>query len=440
MAFSNTAAGGEYVSAGAMGARGLYSTKRKYSLSDEIVYQNRGDNLFDNILRMELRTITVDDPEPKLLTKQEAPIKFDVHSDGTTSAGGIDEDTLRISDTEAKFLQANDVLMCNNIFCDSDGANYATTKYNTGYSAETMIVSTVTLSGAASGIANVVVKRGNGYQPSSSVTTVLTEYKLIRLGNAFEDGFSAPTAIWHEPTAIQNYCQLFSKTWQETETESNMNIFGKETMPKKAVRKRKEFFREIDAALLFGRKGRHVINGQHQWTTGGIVEYIPYNAAGGSLDATNRYIDFGGAFNMQTWREKAEIIFRYGSQEKTLFCGGKFFTVLYNNLEKFIVMNDGLTKKWGWHVYDIETGHGLMHLLRHPILRELDTSTSEWAYDAIVVDLQYVELMKMKGMDVKIKTGVEENDEHQKKNEIYAQLGLRRSHPSAHAVIYGITG
>jgi len=436
MAFTTTPASAEYVSQGSVGVRGTYTTKRKYSLSDLIVWQDRKWNMFDNILRREARTITVDDPEPKVLTKQESPIKFSVRSDGTTTT--LDEDTLRISDTLAKFLQAGDILSCNQIFCDSDGAAYSTTKYSSGYTPESMIVDSVTLSGTAAGISTVIVSRGNGYRPTSSVTTVLTEYKLIKLGNALEDGGTAPLAIWHEPNQVQNFCQLFSKTWSETETETNMNTYGKETMAQKAMRKRKEFFREVDSALLFGRKASDIRNSQTRWRTGGIVEYMP--GASAALDGTSRFIDFSGAFDLETFREKMEIVFRYGSDSKVGFCGGKFFTVLYNTLEKFIVANDGLSRKWGWQVFDLETGHGIVHLLRHPILSEYDTSGQAWAFDMIGVDLEYVDLMVMKNMDVRIKTGVNDDDEHQAKDEIYAQLGLRRTHPTAHFTIYGITG
>jgi len=438
MAFSNTAAAAEYVHRGAVGVKGTYTTKRKYSLSDLIVWQERKWNKFDNILRTEGQTITVDDPEPKILTKQEAPIKFDLHSDGTTTT--LDEDTARISDTEAKFLQAGDVLICNEVFCDSDGAAFSTDKFDATdeYTPEMVIVSSVTLGGAASGIANVVLKRGNGACPTSSVTTLLTEYKLVKNGNALEDGGDAPTAIYHEPNQVQNYCQFFSKTWQETETQSNMNVFGKETMADKGKRKRLEFFREVENALMFGRKYKDTYNGQSRWFTGGIVEYIA--TATTALDSTTRYLDFSGAFDLETWREKMEIVFRYGGESKVAFCGGKFFTVLYNNLEKFIRANDTLSKKWGFEVYTLETGHGLLHLMRHPLFTEYDTSNEAYAYDCLIVDPAYVWVMIHKGMDVKVKANVQDRDEHTKKNEIYSQLGLRRTHPTAHAYIHGITG
>ena len=101
-----------------------------------------------------------------------------------------------------------------------------------------MIVTNVALSGAASGVANVTVARGNGYSTAApaatTVSTVLTEYKLIKIGNHLEDGGTAPTPKYHEPNNVQNYCELFSRTWSETETESNLEVYGKETMADKA--------------------------------------------------------------------------------------------------------------------------------------------------------------------------------------------------------------
>jgi len=436
MAFNTTRGNAEYVSSGSTGVLGQYTTKRKYSLSDLIVWQDRKWGMFDNILRRELKTITVDDPEPKTLTKQETPVKFSVKSDGTTTT--VDEDTLRISDTLAKFLQAGDKLICNQIFCDSDGANYSTTKFNSSYTPESMIIDSVSLSGASSGVANVIVSRGNGSKPSSSVQTVLTEYKLIRVGNHLEDGGTAATPKWHEPNAEQNYCELFSRTWSETETESNTNVYGKETMAQKARRNTKDLMREVDMALFFGRKARDQRNGQSRWRTGGIVEFLPTSST--ALDSTARHIDFSGAFDLETFREKMEIAFRYGSDTKVAFCGGKFFTVLYNTLEKFITMNDGLSRKWGWTVMEMETGHGILQFLRHPMFTEFDTSGQAWAYDMVGVDLDYVDLMILQNMDFKIKTSVNDDDEHQRKDEVYGQIGLHRTHPSAHFMIYGVTG
>jgi hypothetical protein len=439
MSSSTTPAAQGYIAQGNTGVRGIETTKRKYSLSDQIVWNNRNWAMFDNILRQELQVVTVDDMEPKLFVKDETPVKFTCHSNGADTT--YEGDTMYISDTQAKWLQANDVLSCNQIFCDSDGAAYTTTKFASGYVPETIVVESVSLSTPTSGIAKVIVKRGNGYQQSAAaagvVSTVSTDHVWLKQGNSLQDGWTAPTAIWQEPSELYNYLQNFSRTWQESENEKNTNMFAKETMADKAKRNRIDFFREREHALLFGRRARNVVNSQSAWRTGGLVEFIPYT---GALDSVSRFINFAGSFDYDTFREKAEIIFRYGSQNKVAFCGGKFFTALLNNFDKYITTNPKLEAKWGGKVLDLETGHGSLHLLRHPVLSELDATDQAWAYDCIVADLAYVKLMIMQGMDVRVKTNVQDNDVHYEKAELYGTCGLYRSNPSAHAYVYGITG
>lgn len=440
MAYNNTPGSAEYVHSGAVGVRGIYTTKRRYDLSDKIVYQDRRLAMFDFLLREKMSKLTVADCEPKVFTKQENPMTFSNHSDDTDT--NYEGDTLRISDTQAKWLQQYDVLTCHDLFCDSDGAAYSTTKFSSGYAPETMIVNSVTLSGTATGIAKILVTRGNGYSQASAaagtVSTILTEYKLTKSGNTMQDGWTAVTPKWAEPTDVQNYLQTFSRTWGETEHQKNTVMYGKETMSDKAVMNRRDLMREIEHALFFGRKSKHVVSGQDQFKTGGIVEYVP--GASASLDGDARLINFSGAFDLELMRQYAEIIYRYGSDTKWWFCGGKFFTVLLNTLEKFIVMNDNLSRRWGWNVYELETGHGVALLMRHPLFTEISQGDNDYSYDIAVVDPEYVDLMVMNNMDIRVKSSVQDNDVHIMEDEITGTLGLRRTHPSAHAYIYGITG
>lgn len=436
MAFSATPAAAEYVKQGPLGVGDVYSGKRKYSLSDLIVFQERSNALLDTILRMEAKTVTVTDPEPKVLTMQEAPVRFDVSVASSSSGLGPDDDTVGISDAQALFLQQGDVLMCPDIFCDATGTAYSTTKY--AYPPETMIISSVQLSGLSSGNALVRVARANGSAPTSGVTQISTSMKLIHQGNALNDGGNAPNPVSHEPTDVQNYCQFFSKTWGVTDSEKPLDVYGKMTPAQRAEMKRKEFFRQKEIAYFFGRKARITQSGGAvQWLTGGLVEFVP--AAGTALDGETRLIDFGGAFDLGRLRELTERIYRYGNTQKVKhwFCGGKFFSVLYNALEKFIHVNDQYSKRYGWAVYELELGHGIAMLHRHPMLTEATTTGNEYGMDAVIADLDYVKLMKY--IDVSVRA-LDPGRAHRDESEIYCQDGLWRTFPDAHAVLYGITG
>lgn len=441
MAFNTTAGSAEYVAQGAIGVAGQYTTKRKYSLSDLIIFQERSYAMLDNIFMQESRVIDVDDPQPKVLTMQECPVKFNIKSDDTDTT--YEGDTLRLSDTQAVFLQANDVLQVTDLFCDTDGANYTTTKYGSGYNPETVLVQSVTLSGAASGVANVIVRRGNGYNTAApgagTVTTILSEYKLIHMGNALSDYGNAATPIQFEPTDVQNYCQFRSRTWSESSQEAPLNVYGKMTMAQKAAMKRKEFFRSREISAFMGIKSSHTSNNNRlQLKEGGIVEFVPRAAT--ALDGTSRLIDFGGAFDLGLLRQNTEIIYRYGNSGmvKHWFVGGKFFTVLYNALEKFISVNDEYSRRYGWKVFELELGHGIAMLHRHPLFTDLSTSSNEYSMDAVIVDLEY--LYNMNYIPVQTRNNVQANNVHGREDEIFGQKGVHRTFPDAHAVIYGITG
>lgn len=437
MAFSTTAAAAEYVHSGATTTRGLYTSRRKYSMSDLIVWQERNWAKLDNLLRVEARKITVDDPEPKVLSAQETPVSFDLKSDDTTTT--YDQDTQRISDTLAKWLQAGDVLQCPQVFCDTDGANYTTVKFGGGYQPETMIVQSVTLSGASSGVANVLVRRGNGNSTATSgtVQTMLSEYKLIKLSNALADGGDAPTAKDHEPTEVQNYLQFHSRTVKEDSVASEINIYGKETFEQKTARKRKEALREAEFAKFFGRQNKHTQSGASQRTEGGIVEYIA--TATTALDSTSRFFNQGGSLDLDALREDMEVAFRYGSETKYLFAGGQFFSALYNLLDKKLVYNDKVSNRIGFRVSEWDCGHGLLMISRHPLFTEYNTTTMPYGYDAVGVDLEYIWLMVYQNHDWQMKD-IDPGRAHTKEREIFGMEGLRRTHPSAHFYVHGITG
>lgn len=434
MAFSSTPAAAGYVKQGPLGVGDVYSGKRKYSLSDLIVFQERTYAMLDTILRMELKTVPVTDPEPKVLTMAEAPVKFDVGT-ASSSENGYDDNVVGIADAQALFLQAGDILAAPDVFCDETGANYSTTKGT--YPAETMVVESVTLSGLSSGQAKVNVARGNGSKPTASVTQLSTAMDLIHIGNSLVDGGNAANPVSHEPTDVQNYCQFFSETYGVTTSEKPLEVYGKMTPAQRAEFTRRKFFRKHEAAMFFGRKAVLTQSGgAKQWLTGGMAEFVPLAAT--AIDGETRDIDFGGAFDLGRLRELTERIYRYGNSQKVKhwFCGGKFYTYLYNALEKFIHVNDAYSRKYGWAVYELELGHGIAMLHRHPLLTDMSTSGNEYGADAMIMDLEFLKLMNY--IDVSVRQ-LDPGRAHRDETEIYCQNGLWRTFPDAHARIFGIT-
>lgn len=421
-----------FVTKGAPGVKGHFTDNRKFSLSDLIVWQERRWAKLDMALRMKSQVVAVDDPQPKVITNLEAPIKFAVT---TASSDGINtEDTLGMTDANAAFIQSGDVFEVSGLFCNATGTTYGTTKLGSDLFPETVICTAVTPSGLAAGTAKVVVSRGNGNDPASP-TEIATTMFLIHIGNALSDDANAPTPIHFEPAHIQNNCQFFSRTWSMTDQEKPLNTYGKMSMEDRAAVKRKEFFRGKELAMFRGRKSNPTINNKDQLLTGGILEFIPI--AGDAIDGETRIIDFGGPFDLETYMTNTEIIGRYGSDVKWSFVGGKHLSALWSSFQQAITYNDEISTKVGYAVWELDLGHQREMITRHPMYTDISTTAVEWSFDKTVVDLEYIRLMVY--IDVQTKDDIQSPRAHREENEIFCQVGVWRTFADAHSHWFGIT-
>lgn len=429
--FSTTAGAAQNVIQGAQGVASVYTDNRQYSLSDLIVWNERRHAKLENALRARAATVIVDDPEPKVIESLETPINFAVTVNSSTTTN--DNDTLGISDANARFIQPGDCLEVSGIFCDSDGSNYSTTKFDSGYFQEVVVVQSVVPSGLSSGNAKVIVYRGNGQNPGTA-TQITTSMKVIHIGNSIVDGGNSPFPVHFEPSHVQNYCQFFSRTWAMTTSETPLNSYGKMSMEQRAAMKRKEFFRLKELSSFRGRKGKVSVSGKDQWLTGGMVEYVSPSG----LDGESRLFDFAGPFDLDTFMEKTEIIGRFGSDVRDAFVGGKFLSALWNHFQQSIIFNDEVSRRYGWAVWELDLGHVMLLLHRHPMFTDVSTSAVDYNFDAAIVDLEYLKLMIY--IDVMTRDAVQPNNTHRTENEIFCQTGVWRTFQDAHAYFHGITG
>lgn len=441
MALSATRAAAGYVVSDYYNLEDAYSVRRKYDLGDKVVQLDRALAPLDWRFRQMGKKLVVTDPEPKMFEREESPQKFTLAADGTDTT--YEGDTFQMTDAQAKWLQEGDVLSVNQLWCDSDGANYSATKYGQA-AQEQVIVKSVSLSGGAlgAGYAKVIVARGNGLNQSAAaagvVSTILSEYTLTWDGNTLADGGLAPHARDHEPTSVQNYLQFFSMTVSEDSVYEATELYAKESFEQRMMRKRKDFNTQIEKAYFFGRMAKDYVGGKPRRRTGGIVEFVPTSTT--ALDGVSRRFNFASTFDMTLWRYYMEIAFRYtnGSQRKWGFVGRKFYTELYNYLQKSLIFNDSISKAVGIKVTELDTGHGIIELMTHPMFTEMSTSSMEYAVDMIGIDPSFFEIMVMKNHDLQVRD-INPGRSHTKEREMFTMTGLRRNFATAHFLVHGIT-
>ncbi len=437
MAFSSTQAAAEYVSRGQKGVADIYSAHRQYSLSDMIRFYDRTLAPFDWILRRQLTIVVVDDPEPKTIVRSERPIEF-VPQAASGAYGSYSNSRIYLSLANGRFLQAGDVLMCPDIgFSVVSSTNTWSTTKGT-YPPETMIVQQVNFSTYA----EVDVIRGNGKALTSDTPTqITTSMKLIKLPNSLADGGTASIPIDYENAEVQNYCQLMDITWGETITNAATKYYGKLTLEQKAQLSRQYLMRMIDVAFLWQNKGYTFdASGKKRWFTGGMREFIP--DASSAADGVSRIFNHGGPFRLDDFRRKMEIASRYGNprKEKLMLLGSKLYTEMLNVLEPFINVDLSKAKsmEWGLNVTAFDWGSCTTFNVVHPSFTSLSSSSNDYGLDYFIIDLDYVSEMHVSGLDLQIKMNVQDNDVLGTTHQLFGQLGLLRTNPTAHAYGYGI--
>lgn len=439
---SQTPGNEQFVDMGVRTTRGIPTGLRKYDLNDVIIYQSRRWAPLSWILRTTLPKYPATSMEPKRIFEDETPQTFTCSSD--SKSGSYDEDILEFTNTNARHMVIGDRLICMDIFCDSDGANYSTTKFTSNYMPETMLIESIILDGIAANKAKIVVRRGNGYNPASSVTTVTTDYKFIRGGSAFPERWETPDSSNEEPGTIQTFLQIYSASASESEVRKNIDYFGKKSLEELTEDKRNQLMRRHEFDLIWGRQSRITVGGATRWTMGGIVPYIGSVTATTAKDLKNRLVDFGGAFDVGLFREKMEILSTYGSPDKLGLMGGAAFTVFFNYFENYLTVNDELTARWAGPgegiVYDWDAGHVRLHIMRHPGFTDFSTATTAFDKDMLFVDLAYLRAQYLQNMDWTLRVGTQLPNTHDRMNEIFGVLGLQYAFPEAHMYIYGVTG
>ena len=442
MAFSATQAAAEFVSRGMTGVADIYTGLRQYNLSDHIRFYDRTLMPFDWILRMKMTNFSVSDPEPKTLIRRERPIEF-TPAAASDANGDFAEGKVWLSAADVKFVQAGDVLMCPDIGFKvvSSTNTWSTTKGT--YPPETMIVLQVIEGAHASGYGAVLVHRGCGKATTAnSPTEITTSMKLIKLSNSLADGGTASTVIDHQLGDVQNYCQLMDITWGETITNAATKYYGKLTMEQKAELSRQYLMRNIEFNALFGRKAYSSdANGKRIWLSGGILEDIP--GATDAEDGVSRLFNHGGPFRLDDMRRKMEIAFRYGNprKEKLMLIGAKLYTEILNTLEASIEisLSEAKSMEWGLDVKSVNWGSGRTFMVIEPAFTSISTTSNDYGYDYFIIDLDYVDEMHVDGLDLQIKENVQNANVLGVTHQLFGQIGLHRSNPSAHAYGFGIT-
>jgi hypothetical protein len=263
------------------------------------------------------------------------------------------------------------------------------------------------------------------------------------VGNAFEEGSLAPSALNITPIRVTNLTQIFRNSWAITDTvRATLVIAGDSNVAESRQDCAGFHAADIEKALFFGQKSQSTRNGQPFRTMAGlqaaIVDttlYPPGNVPNSTVaGATTNYTQLEAAldpvFDQATDPKVAN--------ERIMFVGGVAKRVLNNigRLNGTYQMVDGQTT-WGLQFSTFKTARGTFRVIEHPLFN----TNAIWGKMAIVVDLSTFALAYLgdrKTQSVDFNT---DNDDGVDAvgGTLTTELTTVIRNPAANAIIYGLT-
>ncbi len=253
--------------------------------------------------------------------------------------------------------------------------------------------------------------------------------ELLIIGNASEEGATAPTIKTILEAVAYNYTQIFRTPFGVTKTLKASTLYGGSDLAHQRMKKGIEHARSIEKAFLFGKKAEETGGTNALRHTGGVLEFAStYNQETGYADIDE------DEFN--DWLRQ---LFIYGSDKKVVLCSGIVLAALNAYARDKLVINAPMSKKYGFEITEYFCPFGLVYLVHHKLL----TGTTYGGY-AIGLDLDNLRYRYLNGngenRDTKLITNIQANSADSEEDEYLTECGLEMKLPATHGTMTGITG
>lgn len=204
----------------------------------------------------------------------------------------------------------------------------------------------------------------------------------------------------------------------------NAELYGPQDMPYQRAKKGTEHALDIEKAFWFGEKGSTTgTNGKPKRYTGGVLEFI---------ESSESYIqDQGGPLTGQDLNTFLREGFTYGSNTKTLFCGGLVLQAI-NEIARDQIRSKPLATTYGIKISEWVTAFGSINIVHNPLF------VQDYAGYAFLLDLDSFRYRYMNNRDTKLKTNVQAPDVDGQIDQYVTECGLERKQAPLNALLKGV--
>lgn len=258
---------------------------------------------------------------------------------------------------------------------------------------------------------------------------------ILVVGTAFMEGEDVPTGLSYNPTDDFNYTQIFRNALGITRTASKTRLRTGDQVKESKKEALEMHSIDIERAIIWGVRSQDLTGANPRRSTGGIIN---------SLGAAQKTNWAATTVTMTIFEAWLEFIFRYGSQEKVVFCGNLFALSIQQLIRKNTAyqFTQG-QKEYGMNVMRLVCPFGTLVLKTHPLFNEMTGGvTAAVPYvgfnsAGLVLDMENFKYRYLKDSDTKYLPNRESNGLDGMKSEYLTECGLEVHFPETHHLVTG---
>lgn len=279
----------------------------------------------------------------------------------------------------------------------------------------------------------VSVIRGMAGTTPGAVTVASENPYIICIGSAYEEASPAPTGVNFDPTKVYNFCQIFRNTLEMSNTAQQTNLRTTDQV-KEAKREVLQLHGiDMERAFWWGSRGQTTKNGKPLRFTAGITSFIDANNIVNNAGTPTKMTDLEG------WMER---MFRFGSNEKMVFCGNRALLAIQQVVRKNSTFNiESGIKEYGMEITKLVCPFGVLKIKTHPLFNQMaSVPGTYWSMDSwfYVLDMSKLTYIYLRNRDTKYEEKLADNGLDGMKSGWIAECGMRVAHPETHFLIKGL--
>lgn len=250
---------------------------------------------------------------------------------------------------------------------------------------------------------------------------------LYIVGNVNEENAGARDVNTTRSSKETNFTQIFKTSITVSGTQKEAGLYGGPDLKYLRAKKGTEHALDIERAFWWGEKNSDSsgTQGHPRRSTGGVLEFI---------EQGDSYVqDQNGILTAPDFNTFLREGFTYGSDTKTLFCGGVLLEAI-NEFARGQLQTRPSDEVYGMKVSRYQTAFGEINLVHNPLF------VQDYAGYGVLLDMDCFRYRYMKNRDTKLQTNVQANDVDGQIDQYLTEAGLERVHSAKCSLLKGVQG